>query len=89
MRGGVTDAGQTTKRTVKIELLSQWKLEAEFRNKQSINATKQTKNLSRPAQCERGNPRKLRYTNSPCNKQTINATNKQRNNSEQLREFVS
>ena len=36
MRGGVTDAGQTnertTERTVKIELLSQWKLKAEFRN---------------------------------------------------------
>ena len=32
MRGGVTDAGQqTTERTVKIELLSHWKLEAEFR----------------------------------------------------------
>ena len=32
MRGGVTDAGQTTNdQTVKIELLSQWKLEAEFR----------------------------------------------------------
>ena len=33
MRGGVTDAGRTTNnRTVQIELLSQWKLEAEFRN---------------------------------------------------------
>ena len=32
MRGGVTDAGQTNERTLKIELLSQWKLEAEFRN---------------------------------------------------------
>ena len=33
MRGGVTDAGQPNKqRTVKIELISQWKLEAEFRN---------------------------------------------------------
>ena len=33
MRGGVTDAGRTNnRRTVKIELLSQWKLEAEFRN---------------------------------------------------------
>ena len=32
MRGGVTDAGQTTNnRTLMIELLSQWKLEAEFR----------------------------------------------------------
>ena len=31
-RGGVTDAGQTTDQTLKIELLSQWKLEAEFRN---------------------------------------------------------
>ena len=30
--GDVTDAGRTTKRTLKIELLSQWKLEAEFRN---------------------------------------------------------
>ena len=31
---GVTDAGRTTndEQTVKIELLSQWKLEAEFRN---------------------------------------------------------
>ena len=32
MRGCVTDAGQTNERTVKIELLSRWKLEAEFRN---------------------------------------------------------
>ena len=33
MRGGVTDAGRTTERqTLKIELLSQWKLAAEFRN---------------------------------------------------------
>ena len=32
MRGGVTDAGQPNNRTLKIELLSQWKLEAEFRN---------------------------------------------------------
>ena len=33
MRGGVTDAGQPTNRqTLKIELLSQWKLKAEFRN---------------------------------------------------------
>ena len=34
MRGGVTDEGQqqTNEQTVKIELLSQWKLEAEFRN---------------------------------------------------------
>ena len=33
MRGGVTDAGRTTtERTLKIELLSQWKMEAEFRN---------------------------------------------------------
>ena len=31
MRRGVTDAGQTNERTVKIELLSQWKLEAESR----------------------------------------------------------
>ena len=37
MRGGVTDAGQTTNnRTVNIELLSQWKLEAEFRNNMII-----------------------------------------------------
>ena len=34
MRGGVTDAGQTTDddKQLKIELLSQWKLEAESRN---------------------------------------------------------
>merc|ERR1712001_606557 len=34
MRGGVTDAGQTTndEQTLKIQLLSQWKLEAEFPN---------------------------------------------------------
>ena len=32
MRGGVTDAGQPNEQTLKIELLSQWKLEAEFRN---------------------------------------------------------
>ena len=32
--GDVTDAGQTTtEQTLKIELLSQWKLEAEFRKK--------------------------------------------------------
>ena len=31
MRGGVTDAGRTNEQTLKIELLSQWKLEAEFR----------------------------------------------------------
>ena len=36
MRGGVTDAGQTNERTLKIELLSQWKLEAEFRKNCSI-----------------------------------------------------
>ena len=39
MRGGVTDAGQTNKQTVKIELLSQWKLEAEFRNKRLDEGT--------------------------------------------------
>ena len=34
MRGDVTDAGQTTnnEQQLKIELLSQWKLEAESRN---------------------------------------------------------
>ena len=35
MRGDVTDAGQTTNdddEQMKIELLSQWKLEADFRN---------------------------------------------------------
>ena len=33
IRGGVTDAGQTNnKQTLKIELLSQWMIEAEFRN---------------------------------------------------------
>ena len=32
MRGEITDAGQTTDEQVKIELLSQWKLEAESRN---------------------------------------------------------
>ena len=33
MRGDVTDAGRrTTNEQLKIELLSQWKLEAEFRN---------------------------------------------------------
>ena len=37
MRGGVTDAGrQTTKQTLEMELLSQWKLEAEFRNNGSV-----------------------------------------------------
>ena len=37
MRGGVTDAGQqTTEQTLKIELLSQWKLEAEFRNDKNL-----------------------------------------------------
>ena len=34
MRGDVTNAGQTTdNQTLKIEILSQWKLEAEFRKK--------------------------------------------------------
>ena len=32
IRGGVTDAGRR-RQTLKIELLSQWKLEAEFRKK--------------------------------------------------------
>ena len=32
MRGDVTDAGQPTDETLKIELLSPWKLEAESRN---------------------------------------------------------
>ena len=32
MRGEITDAGQTTDEQVNIELLSQWKLAAEFRN---------------------------------------------------------
>ena len=32
MRGDVTDAGRTNNEQLKIELLSQWKLEAEFRN---------------------------------------------------------
>ena len=36
-RGGVTDK-QTTEQTLKIELLSQWKLEAEFRNNQHCGA---------------------------------------------------
>jgi hypothetical protein len=50
--GDVTDAGQTNERTneqkLKIELLSQWKLEAEFRNSthtlhwMQINATRTT-----------------------------------------------
>ena len=36
IRGGVTDAGQTNKQqTLKIELLSQWMIEAEFRNLQN------------------------------------------------------
>ena len=39
MRGGVTDAGRTTnnQRTLKIELLSQWKLEAEFRKMHCVS----------------------------------------------------
>ena len=32
MRGYVTDAGRTNNEQLKIELLSQWKLEAESRN---------------------------------------------------------
>ena len=38
MRGGVTDAGRTNdkQRRLKIELLSQWKLEAEFRKNAQI-----------------------------------------------------
>ena len=35
MRGGVTDAGRTNEQTLKIELLSQWMIEAEFRNIES------------------------------------------------------
>ena len=40
MRGGVTDAGQTNddEQLLKIELLSQWKLEAESRNSLAPNA---------------------------------------------------
>ena len=42
MRGGVTDAGQTTNdQTLKIELLNQWKLEAEFRNSRIDFSTKE------------------------------------------------
>ena len=33
MRGDVTDAGRTNNEHLKIELLSQWKLEAESRNR--------------------------------------------------------
>ena len=40
MREGVTDAGQqTNEQTVKIELLSQWKLEAEFRKHEILLTT--------------------------------------------------
>ena len=44
MRGGVRDAGQTTnnKQTVKIELLSQWKLEAEFRKSGTLYSARKT-----------------------------------------------
>ena len=38
MRGDVTDAGRPTKRQLKIELLSQWKLEAESRNFEKIES---------------------------------------------------
>ena len=38
-RGGVTDAGRTNEQTLKIELLSQWKLEAEFRNSRQQQKT--------------------------------------------------
>ena len=46
MRGGVTNAGRRTneRRTLKIELLSQWKLEAEFRNKYLSNGLYSLKN---------------------------------------------
>ena len=41
MRGDVTDAGQTNKRQkLKIELLSQWKLEAESRNFEKVKQDK-------------------------------------------------
>ena len=36
MRGGVMDTGRTNNRIVNIELLSQWKLEAEFRKNDKI-----------------------------------------------------
>ena len=36
MRGGVRDAGQTTEQTLKIELLSRWKLEAESRKIEAL-----------------------------------------------------
>ena len=53
MRGGVTDAGRTTEQTVKIELLSQLKLEAEFHNLVNIC---QAKTLIRKVRCEQSEP---------------------------------
>ena len=38
MRGDVTNAGQTNDEQLKIELLSQWKLEAESHNTQLMEA---------------------------------------------------
>ena len=38
MRGDVTDAGRTNNEQLKIELLSQWKLEAESRNLFLVNS---------------------------------------------------
>ena len=44
MREGVTDAGRTTtEQTLKIELLSQWKLEAEFRKNLKKKISTKTK----------------------------------------------
>ena len=39
MRGDVTDAGQPNDEQLNIELLSQWKLEAEFRKNESESDT--------------------------------------------------
>ena len=47
MRGGVTDTGRTNNQTVKIELLSQWKLEAEFRNNRISFTVKRQKHHQR------------------------------------------
>ena len=59
MRGDVTDAGQTTNddEQLKIELLSQWKLEAESRKKIPFRALLTIENVS---MCYPGESRSLK-----------------------------
>ena len=58
MRGDVTDAGQPTKQQqLKIELLSQWKLDAESRN--FFDGFKYSE--QRPTQNDKKNDKNIKY----------------------------